>query len=398
MSKLNQKISASIGKNGVGTAIPVMAVVFIAFLVIGMALPVLPLYVHDELNFGPTIIGIVAGGQFLASLLSRLWAGGLSDNKGPRYSVILGIIFATTGGLLYLLSAASASTPLLSIIILLIGRTILGGAESLIITGGMLWALKLVGPTFTGKVISWVGMSMFAAMAIGAPIGSYVYQQWTFLGVSYLSVTLTIISLFFAFKASNVSTQSKSHAQPEPFLSIVKAVSVPGVSFALSGITYGAVTSFLVLYFSLQGWSHGAYAFTAFAVSLIITRIFLGHLPDHLGGIKVTLYSLTIQTIGLSFLILANSEMLAIFGSVLSGVGFSLVFPSLGSVVVQKVPEHSRGIAMGTYNAFLDLTLGIGSPLLGVLADQLNVISVFTASAVASFIAIPVILIFEYKR
>jgi len=52
-----------------------MAVVLIAFLIIGLALPVLPLHVHQDLGFGAFIVGLVTGSQFGASLLSRVSAG-----------------------------------------------------------------------------------------------------------------------------------------------------------------------------------------------------------------------------------------------------------------------------------------------------------------------------------
>lgn len=54
---------------------------------------------------------------------------------------------------------------------------------------------------------------------------------------------------------------------------VLDAVLLPGLGFALSGITFGAVTGFLTLYFFLQGWADGALAFTTFAVALIVTRI-----------------------------------------------------------------------------------------------------------------------------
>lgn len=47
---------------------------------------------------------------------------------------------------------------------------------------------------------------------------------------------------------------------------------------------------------------------------------------------------------------------------------------------------------MGTYNAFLDLTLGVGSPLLGFLAGKAGIAAVFDASAVAAILAIPIAL------
>src|SRR4051794_20760411 len=51
---------------------PIMAAVFVAFLVIGMAMPVLPLHVHEGLALSTFIVGLVAGTQFGAAILSRV--------------------------------------------------------------------------------------------------------------------------------------------------------------------------------------------------------------------------------------------------------------------------------------------------------------------------------------
>src|SRR6266702_8572354 len=59
----------------VADLLPIMGMVFIAFLVIGLAMPVLPLHVHQGLGLGTFIVGLVAGSQFAAALLSRVWAG-----------------------------------------------------------------------------------------------------------------------------------------------------------------------------------------------------------------------------------------------------------------------------------------------------------------------------------
>jgi hypothetical protein len=82
----------------------------------------------------------------------------------------------------------------------------------------------------------------------------------------------------------------------------------------------------------------------------------------------------------------------ATLGAAIAGIGFSLVFPGLGLEVVQRVPAANRGIAMGTYNAFLDLTLGVGSPALGFLAAATGIGQVFNASALAAALAIPIAL------
>ena len=67
--------------------LPIMAIVFVEFLVIGVAMPVLPLHVHSGLGFGTFVVGLVAGSQFAASLISRPWAGHYSDSRGPKRAV-----------------------------------------------------------------------------------------------------------------------------------------------------------------------------------------------------------------------------------------------------------------------------------------------------------------------
>ena len=89
--------------------------------------------------------------------------------------MVVGLLTAVAGGLLYLLSLAFLATPPLSAAILLGGRALLGVAESFVITGGVSWGLAVAGPANTGRVIAWVGMAMFAALAAGAPIGTTLY-------------------------------------------------------------------------------------------------------------------------------------------------------------------------------------------------------------------------------
>jgi MFS family permease len=164
----------------VAALLPIIAVVFIAFLVIGLALPVLPLHVHQDLGLGTFVVGLVAGAQFAASLLSRFWAGNYADSRGAKRALVTGLLVAAVAGLLYLLSLRFVSEPETSVTILLLGRAVLGVAESFIVTGAFTWGLSLVGPQNTGKIMAWVGTAMYAAFAVGAPAGTTLYAGYGF--------------------------------------------------------------------------------------------------------------------------------------------------------------------------------------------------------------------------
>src|SRR5918993_1448920 len=168
----------------VAALLPIMAVVLIAFLVVGLALPVLPLHVHQGLGLGTFVVGLVTGSQFAASLVSRVWSGHFADSRGAKRAVVVGLLMAAASGLLYLLSLRFAGAPVTSVTILLLGRALLGGAESFIITGALGWGLALVDPRHAGKVIAWVGTAMFAAMALGAPAGGVLYASHGFAAIA----------------------------------------------------------------------------------------------------------------------------------------------------------------------------------------------------------------------
>jgi MFS family permease len=141
-----------------------------------------------------------------------------------------------------------------------------------------------------------------------------------------------------------------------------------------------------------RGWAPVWLLFSAFAAALVAARLFLGHLPDRLGGARVALISAAIEAIGLALIWSAPSRSLAAAGALLTGLGYALVYPGLGVEAVRRAPPESRGLAMGAYTAFLDVALGFGSPALGLVAGWTGLSSVFLAGALlvlgASLIAL----------
>jgi MFS family permease len=124
--------------------------------------------------------------------------------------------------------------------------------------------------------------------------------------------------------------------------------------------------------------------FTAYAVSLIVARIALGHLPDRIGGARVAILFAVIETAGLAVVWLAGSAWVVAAGAALTGLGYSLVFPALGVEAVRRAPSESRGVAMGAYTACLDLALGVAVPALGALGGTGGLGIIFFASALAA--------------
>ena len=182
-------------RSNVTALLPIMGAVFVAFLVIGMAMPVLPLHVHQTLALSTFIVGLVAGTQFGAAILSRVWAGRYADASGAKRAVIVGLLIAAMSGLVYFASLRFVANPTLSATILLLGRALLGVGESFMITGGQSWGLAILGLGNTSKVLAWVGSAMFAAFAAGAPVGAALYAHYGFSGIALATTLLPLATL-----------------------------------------------------------------------------------------------------------------------------------------------------------------------------------------------------------
>jgi MFS family permease len=361
-------------KSATTALLPIMAVVFVGFLIIGMALPVLPLHVHQGLGLSTFVVGLVAGSQFVASLISRVWSGHYADTRGAKRAVIAGLLASVGGGLLYLLSLRFTGTPTVSASILLLGRALLGVAESLIITGGVSWGLVLAGPANAGKVIAWIGMAMFAALAFGAPIGTTLYGFGGFVSIAGATALIPLATLLLVAPLAAIPPHPAKRAN---LLKMARIVWMPGLGSAFSCIGFGTMIAFSSLYSVERNWNPVWLLFSTFAVSLTAARLFLGHLPDRRGGARVALISIFVEATGLALIWLAPNQMVAIVGALLTGCGFALVYPGLGIEAVRRAPPQSRGLAMGAYTAFLDVALGFGSPALGLIAAWAGLSSVF---------------------
>lgn len=365
----------------------IMAAVFIGFLVVGLALPVLPLHVHQTLGMSPFIVGLVTGSQFIAALATRMWAGNYADTRGAKRAVVIGLLAASASGFLYLSSIRIIESPSVSVAILLVGRALLGGGESFIITGALGWGVAIAGPQRTGKVMAWMGTAMYAAFAAGAPLGTALYGHSGFASIAAATVAVPLTSLLLVYWLPSATVAARAKAS---FLTVLKAVWVPGVALALSSIGFGAITGFVALRFADRGWQPVWPAFTAFAVAFMLARMMFGHKIDAWGGPRIAFICLFVEAAGQLLIWHADAAPLAVVGAGLTGLGYSLIYPGLGVEAVRRAPQQSRALAMGAYTACLDLTLGFGTVALGVLAGRAGFPVVFLVSAALILCAAPI--------
>jgi MFS family permease len=364
---------------------------FICYLSIGLPLAVLPAFVHLQLGFHAALAGLVISIQYIATFLSRPWAGRISDHRGARISVLWGMAACTLSGLL-LLAAALRFSPSLTLAALVASRLALGVGESLGSTGATLWGITSAGPKHTARVIAFNGMATYGGLALGAPLGVILDQHRGLASLGLLTTLLCASSFILAQRKSPVPIAPGEHL---PFRDVLGRIAPHGMALALGGIGYSVLATFVTLYYLSRYWNPNgaALCLTAFGVAFIAARLLFIHAIDRFGGFLVSLVCLSVESMGVLLMWSAGSPWMTSCAAALTGFGFSLVFPALGVEAVKRVPIHNRGTALGVFTGFSDVSFFLVGPIAGAVIGAWGYSSAFLFALASVLASLGIVLV-----
>lgn len=362
---------------------------FANYLTIGLPLAVLPSYVHGNLGFSAFWAGVVISMQYFATLLSRPHAGRYADLLGAKRVVLMGLSGCFLSGVFYLMALWKMESPVMSLALLCIGRLVLGVGQSFAGTGSTLWGIGRVGSLHIGKVISWSGVMTYGAMAVGAPLGVWIFHLG---GLGLLAAIIMAIALAAILLAISKEGVQRKSSNVIPFRQVLGKILPYGVVLGLATSGFGVIATFITLFYEAKSWNGGAFALTLFSSAFVAMRLLFPNVINRFGGQKVALFCFLFEALGLLLVWIAPEPLLALTGAMLTGAGFSLVFPALGVVAVKRLPQENQGSALATYTAFMDLSLGITGPLAGLMIAHAGISSIYLAAAFAVILSAALIL------
>lgn len=336
------------------------AVTLLVLLSIGATLPVLPQYVKGPIGSTDLAVGIVVGAYALTGLACRPIAGSIADERGRRPVVVVGAVVTVVASLLYFAPLGVAG--------LIVARLILGAGEGVVYTASSAWVVDVTDPMRRGRIIGLYGLAIWGGLSFGPPIGDFLHREVGYEAVWAFAAFAPLLAALIAARIPEARPDaSGDRSWRRTRLYAPEAVG-PGLAMTLATLGYAALAGFIVLHLDDRGIEHGSTIFTAFALTVVTARVCFGWLPDRFGGMRCAVGAGLLEAVGLVVIALAQSLPVAALGAIAVGGAFSLIFPSLVLLVMDRVPSDRRGIAMGTFTACFDLGVGIGAPIAGAAA------------------------------
>jgi MFS family permease len=332
----------------------IFAVTLLALMSVGSVIPVLPRYVKGPLGEGDVAVGFVIGAFAFTGLAARPLAGHLADVRGRRIAVILGCLVAGVAGLIYFIPAGLPG--------LIASRFVLGAGEGTVFTAGATWVVDLAPPERRGRIVGLYGLAVWTGLSLGPPIGDLLLRVGSYELVWAFAAAAPFLGAAIAMRLPDPFTP---RPREEPRSLIARESLRSGMALGLGVIGYAAIAAFIILHLDQQGIGHGTLAFSVFAVTVVVTRLVGGDLPDRIGPVRCAAVAASVEALGLAVIALSPSLAATLLGASAMGAAFSTLYPSLLLTVVDRVPESRRGSAVGTFTAFFDIGVGLGGPLTG---------------------------------
>lgn len=333
----------------------------------GVLLAATPLFVVGPLGANEAGVGLAMGSFSVTTLLLRPLAGRWADRRGRR-ALLVGGAVAFSAGILghYLVSG------LLGLIAL---RLLLGAAEAVYFVAGFAALADLAPPGRAGEALSLNSLALYVGIATGPLIGQALLTAG---GFPLAWAGAALLSALAALLATRVPETRPVWDPNLPSAPLLHPVAVMTGFAVCCGV--GAMSAFLA-FAVLQARSVGLEAYSSvlvlFGATVVACRIAFARLPDRMPPRSLAVGALTTTAVGLLVVAAAYSPLSLAAGTVIAGVGAALFTPAVFALVFAQVPAAQRGSAAATMSLFLDLGLGGGPVLLGLLAAGTSLASGF---------------------
>lgn len=328
----------------------------------GVAVYALPLYVTGPLGSGTAGAGLAFGAFAVVALLARPFTGRAADTRGRRPVLVAGALLAAVG---------LALTPLVGSLAGVVGlRLLMGLGEAAFFVAAVAALMDIAPQDRIGEALSYNSLGLYLGLTAGPPLAEVLLGAAGHLAT--WSVAAVCATAAAALGAALGETRSPgAPAGKEP---LVHRPSVPvGLVFLASTVAMGAFLAFAALHAESLHLADTSLPLVAYGGVVVTFRIVFARVPDRLPPLVLGAAAVGTMATGLLLLALWPTPAGAVAGAAVAGAGIAFSTPALFAAIFSLAGPGARGAAAGTATAAIDLGLGVGPMLLGVVAETAGI-------------------------
>ncbi len=326
-----------------------------------------------SLGYSNTFAGSLAIPYMILAVLGRFYSGYISDTRSRRIGMFLGCAVFAVGAGFYCFPALAVP------IVLLVFRGLHGFGYAAASTA---YSAAVVDVTPREQLALGLGVN-WTAQGTAQLVGGVVtvalvfgsdYRP-AFLCAAVFCVIGTAAALLCGYESKEASDRPKA-AGRLTVGDIIEKKALPNALVVLVyylGISIG--TFYTVSLAGERGIAGGGLFFTACAIGMILSNICLVKIADRVGRLATLLPVFGVAALCNLCLAVTHSFSMLLLAGVLYGISVGAM-PVMQSATVEHLPPERRGAGTSTLFLAMDLSMGLGPVLWGVVIDNLS----FTAA------------------
>ena len=355
--------------------------------------PALPLYIA-ALGGTPTDNGLSTFAAAGAAVLSRPFIGALADRVGRKPVMLIGGLVSAITPVLY---GASRAMPAL-----IAARALSGVGIAAFSTGFQALLADLTPPERRGEALGWGGNSMALASLVGPLVGDWITSHRGFpvvFGLAAISGGLCVL----ASAAIHEPHHGTKRTSGEPSLQgwqetlVLRNVRAGVIAVSPMGMAYGAMVTFWPLVAQQNRLGTAGAFYSIYALGMLTVQILAGRLSDRVGRTRVMLPGMLLTGAAFALIPQARGDVTSLLVAFGCGAGLGTARTAIDALVLDGVPVVARGTAVAIEFTTNDLWIGLGSALLGPLADAAGFGVVYAVTGAACVAAAGVLVAFRRR-
>jgi MFS family permease len=334
----------------------------------------LPVYLVSDLHAGKSQVGVVLAAYTIASVMIRPFSGFALDKFGRRSVYLIALLFYTMFFAGYLVAITIAT--------LIILRFVQGLTWGVTTISGSTIAVDIVPSSKRGEGVGYFSLSTTLGMSIGPVIGLFICHHWGYKVMFAAGCVISVASLLCAYAMKlpgQLVSGSKIHFNWN-HLFYRKAI-LPSANLFIIMFTYGGLMSFIALFGIEIGISNSSLFFLALASGIAASRLIAGRSFDKSGPNMILTLCITLLILGFPVLALVKNAAGFYVSAIIIGFGIGVVFPTFQTMVNNLSDIEHRGSANSTLYTALDISMGLGMIISGVIAEKYSISTMFVINS-----------------